>query len=175
MIDTVDLPASKSELLAFMKTQWAALIAAGDRFPDDVWLGPVDAAGWNIRDHMGHVAAWLRAETPLLADGTPIAQTTGMPQELWDSGDTDAINEWYRQSIVTKSPAEVRTERDRVFPALFEVVEAMPEADLANPARVSGLEASDRTLLTVMTENYGLHFDDHREQIEALGAMAERS
>ncbi|MEZ4507655.1 MAG: DinB family protein [Thermomicrobiales bacterium] len=175
MTDTVHLPTNKIELLAFMTDQWNALVSASDRFSDDVWLGPTNAAGWNIRDHVGHVATWLRVEKPLLAAGTPIWQTAGMPQELWDAGDTDAINEWYRKSIVTKSPAEVRVERDRVFPALFEVVAAMPEADLANPARVIGLEASDRPLLTVMTENYGLHFDDHRAQIEALGAMAERS
>jgi hypothetical protein len=48
----------------------------------------------------------------------------------------------------------------------------MPEEALARPARESGLEASDRPLLEVMTENYGLHFDDHRAQIEQLGIAA---
>ncbi len=170
MSETVKLPTNKTELLAFMNDQWIALVAASDKFPDDVWLGPVNAAGWNIRDHVGHVAAWLRAETPLLAAGTPIPQTTGMPQELWDAGDTDAINEWYRQSIVTKSPVDVRLERDRVFPKLFEVVSGLSEEDLGKPARESGLENSDRPLLEVMSENYGLHFDDHRAQIEQLGS-----
>jgi hypothetical protein len=45
----------------------------------------------------------------------------------------------------------------------------MSEEGLSRPARESGLEASDRPLLEVMTENYGLHFDDHRSQIEQLG------
>jgi hypothetical protein len=152
-----------------MDAQWRGLVAASDALSDDVWLGPVDAAGWCIRDHVGHVSAWLKAETPLLASGTPIPETTGMPRELWDSGDTDAINEWYRQSIVTMTPAEVRAERDRVFPLLVATVSALPEEAFAKPARESGLEASDRPLLTVMSENYGYHFDDHRAQIEALG------
>ena len=39
----------------------------------------------------------------------------------------------------------------------------------------SGLEASDRPLLTVMSENYGYHFDDHRAQIKALGRAGGRS
>ncbi len=162
-------PKTKSKLLAFMNEQWRGFVAASDALPDDVWLGPVDAAGWCIRDHVGHVAAWLTAETPLLAAGTPIPETTGMPASLWDAGDTDAINEWYRQRIVTRSPAEVRAERDRAFFQLVEVVSALPEEDFAKPARESGLEASDRPLLTVMSENYGYHFDDHRAQIEALG------
>jgi hypothetical protein len=162
-------PRTKSELLTFMNEHWRGLVAASDALPDEIWLAPVDAAGWCIRDHVGHVAAWLAAETPLLASGTPIPETTGMPAPLWDSGDTDAINEWYRRSIVTMSPAEVRAARDRAFPHLVEVVSALPEEDFAKPARESGLEASDRPLLTVMSENYGYHFDDHRAQIETLG------
>ena len=70
------------------------------------------------------------------------------------------------------SPAEVRSERNQVFPILFEVVSGMSEEALTRPARESGLEASDRSLLQVMTENYGLHFDDHRAQIEQLGMAA---
>ncbi len=171
MVDTTNIPGNKVELLAFMQRQWEGLVRASDALPDEVWLGPVDAAGWNIRDHVGHVTAWQKAEIPLLDAGTPIPETTGMPAELWAAGDTDAINEWYRRSIVTMSPAEVRAERDRVFPRLVEVVSAIPEEELLAPARESGLEDSDRPLLTVMSENYGLHFDDHRAQIEALGKV----
>ncbi len=169
MIDALAAPTSRAELLAFIQFQWDGLVRASDALPDAVWLGPVDSAGWNIRDHVGHVTAWLQAEIPLISAGTSIPETTGMPVELWDSGDTDAINEWYRQSIVTKSPAEVRAERDLVFPALIAMVSSLSDDDLAAPARVSGLESSDRSLLTVMSENYGYHFDDHRAQIEILG------
>ena len=170
MTDAADVPTNKTELLAFMREQWSGFVTASDALPDDVWLAPVDAAGWSVRDHVGHVATWLRAETALLGSGTPIPESTGMPAAIWDDGDTDAINEWFRRSIVTLSPAEVRIERDRVFPKLFEVVSGMSEEDLVRPARESGLEASDRPLLEVMTENYGLHFDDHRAQIEQLGS-----
>ncbi|HET9662289.1 MAG TPA: DinB family protein [Thermomicrobiales bacterium] len=175
MADAMKTPTNKAELLTFMQTKWDGLVRASDALPDEVWLGPVDAAGWNVRDHAGHVTAWQKAEMPLLSTGTPIPETTGMPAALWDAGDTDAINEWYRQSIVTMSPAEVRAERDRVFPRLVEVVSAIPEEDLLAPARERGLEDSERSLLTVMSENYGLHFDDHRAQIEALGKAAASS
>jgi hypothetical protein len=148
------------------------LVAASDALPDDKWLAPSNAAGWNVRDHVGHVAIWLRAETALLGSGIPIPETTGLPQAIWDSGDTDAINDWFRQSIVTKSPADVRIERDDAFPKLFDVVSGIPEEKLSKPARESGLENSDRPLLEVMSENYGLHFEDHRAQIEELGTSS---
>lgn len=70
------------------------------------------------------------------------------------------------------APAEIRAQRDRDFPRLVEAVSRFSDAALAQPARISGLEASDRPLLTVMSENYGLHFDDHRAQIEVLGKAA---
>ena len=169
MTDASDAPTNKTELLAFMRDQWNGLVTASDALADEVWLAPVDAAGWNVRDHVGHVATWLRAETALLDSGTPIPESTGMPDAIWNAGDTDAINEWFRGSVVNMSPGQVRIERDRVFPKLYEVVSGMAEEDLARPARESGLEASDRSLLEVMTENYGLHFDDHRAQILQLG------
>ena len=169
MSDAETIPTNKTELLAFMRDQWNAFVSASDMLSDTVWTGPVDAAGWNVRDHVAHVTIWLRAETALLSAGTPIPESTGMPESIWNAGDTDAINAWFRQSIVTLSPAEVRIQRDHVFPKLFEVVSGMSDEEMAKPARETGLEASDRPLLEVMTENYGLHFDDHRAQIEQLG------
>jgi hypothetical protein len=172
MTEPVELPSTKGELISFIRMQWNALVDASDLIPDDRWLAPLDAAGWSVRDHVAHVTSWLQAEIPLLSAGVPIPESTGMPEEIWDAGDTEAINEWFRQRTIHHSPAEVRLERDKVFPHLFEVVAAMSDDDLAKPARESGLENSDRPLLEVMNENYGLHFEDHRIQIEKLGAVA---
>jgi hypothetical protein len=169
MTDSANVPTNKTELLAFMRAHWAGFVSASDALTDDIWLGPVDVNGWSIRDHVGHVGIWLRAETALLGAGTPIPESTGIPEAIWNDGDTDAINEWFRQTLAHASPAEIRAERDRVFPELFETVAAISDEELARPARERGLEASDRPLLEVMSENYGLHFDDHRAQIEQLG------
>lgn len=171
MPDSLPLPTTKAELLAFMRQQWEGFVQASDRIPDDRWLEPTDAAGWNVRDHVGHVPIWIRAEIALLTDGTPIAVSTGMPQALWDAGDFDAVNAWFRATLQDRSPAEVRAERDAVFPLLFDLVSQLDDEALQRPARESGLEASDRPLLMVMSENYGLHFDDHRAQIETLGRV----
>jgi hypothetical protein len=169
MTNSADVPTNKTELLAFMRDQWAGFVSASDALPDEVWLFLVNSDGWSIRDQVGHVVLWTRAEIPLLTDGTPIAVTAGVPDSVRKSSDPNAVNEWFRESLQHLSPAEIRAERDRVFPRLFAAVSSMSEEDLAQPARVSGLEKSDRPLLQVMTENYGLHFDDHRAQIEQLG------
>jgi hypothetical protein len=172
MAEAMNVPSNKAELLAYMQNQWKEFVAASDALPDAVWLAPVDAAGWSVRDHVAHVVSWIRAETALLSNGTPLPASMGMPIEIWNSGDFDAQNAWIRQSNLDATPAKIRAERDRAFPVLVEVVAGMSDDDLAKPARESGLEASDRPLLEVMTENYGLHFDDHRNQIEQLGKVA---
>lgn len=169
MTDAMKLPATKAELLAFMQDQWNGFTRASDALPDEVWLSAVDDHGWSIRDHAGHVVLWTRSEIPLLTDGIPIAQTAGIPDAVWNSTDDNAVNEWFRATLRDRSPADIRAERDRVFPMLLEAVSAIPDDVLLGPARSIGLEDSDRSLLTVMSENYGLHFDDHRAQIEALG------
>ncbi len=175
MSDAMKLPATKAELLAFMQDQWNGFVRASDALPDDIWLSAVNDDGWSIRDHVGHVVLWTRSEIPLLTDGVPIAQTAGIPDAVWHSTDENAVNEWFRATLQDRSPADIRAERDRVFPILIEAVSAIPEEDFAKPARRSGLEDSDRPLLTVMSENYGLHFDDHRAQIEALGKASASS
>lgn len=169
MTDTDDPPANKSELLAFMQRHWDGFVNASDAVPDDVWLGPVDAAGWTIRDHVDHVVAWVTAEVALLGAGVPITESAGMPVEVWESENPDVGNEWLRQTRSPASPAALRAERDRIFPRLLDVVSGMSDAELAQPARISGLESSDRPLLLVISEYCGLHYDDHREQIVLLG------
>ena len=75
MTEAMTIPANKMELLAFMQDQWNGFVRASDALPDNVWLTTADAAGWSIRDHVGHVMVWTRAEIPLLTDGTPIPKT----------------------------------------------------------------------------------------------------
>ena len=172
MPEEMNLPTNREELLAFMQHQWDRFVTASDTLPYNIWLSPVDAGGWSIRDHVGHVMLWTQAEIPLLTEGTPIPQNAGIPDDVWNSTDDNAVNEWFRHKLQEISPAEIRDQRDRDFPALVEAVSKFSDEDLAKPARSIGLEDSDRPLLTVMSENYGLHFDDHRNQIEQIGKAA---
>jgi hypothetical protein len=151
-----------------MQERAEGLIEFTDALPDAIWTGPTDSAGWTIKDHVVHLVTWDRAEIALLLHGTSLQQSTAMPDEIWSSGDFDAMNEWNRQSAANETPAAVRAERNRVFAKLFEIVGGFSEADLARPVRDFGLEDSDRTLLAVCADFYGDHFDEHRRYIEQI-------
>ncbi len=160
------------ELLAYMQEQANALIEFTDALPDAIWTGPTDAAGWTVKDHVAHLVIWERAEIALLLHGTPLDQSTVMPDAIWGSGDFDRMNEWNRKSAVNISPAGIRAERDKVFEKLFEVVAELTEGDLARPVRDFGLEYSDRTMLAVCADFYGDHFEEHRRCVEQIVGVA---
>ena len=70
------------------------------------------------------------------------------------------------------SPATVRTERDRVFRKLAEVVSRFSDDDLARPAAEFGLEEPGKSLVSVLTEYHGAHFAEHRGHVERIAAQA---
>jgi hypothetical protein len=59
-------------------------------------------------------------------------------------------------------------ERDRVFRKLIEVVGKYSDADLARPATEFGLDEPGKTLLAVLIEYHGDHFEEHRGYIERI-------
>jgi len=89
----------------------------------------------------------------------------------WNAGDFDPINEEIRQQTIDDSPAAVRDERDRVFRKLVEVVSRFSDDDLARPANDFGLEEEGKSLLAVLTEYHGDHFEEHRGYIEIIVAQ----
>jgi len=167
---TKTVPANKAELLRYTEERWQAFAADADALPEATWTGPTDAAGWSVKDHVAHVVLWARTEFALLRHRTPMQQSQGVSDAVWNTGDHDLINEEVRQKTIGDSPAAVRAERDRVFPKLVETVSRLSDDDLARPANDFGLEEPGKSLLTVLTEYLGDHYEEHRGYIEKIVA-----
>jgi hypothetical protein len=171
MADTMTVPTNKAELLAYYETRWQAFVAETDALSDAQWVGLTDAAGWSVKDHVAHIVGWVRAEIALLQFRTPLQQSAGISDAVWASGDYDAMNEEARQQTITDSPAAIRAERDRVFRKLIEVVSRFSDDDLARPANDFGLDEEGKSLLAVLIEYHGEHFEEHRGYIEIIVAQ----
>jgi hypothetical protein len=171
MADTKTVPTNKTELLEYYEARWQAFVAESDALSDAQWSGLTDAAGWSVKDHVAHIVGWVRAEIALLQFRTPLQQSAGISDAVWASGDYDAMNEEARQQTITDSPAAIRAERDRVFRKLTEVVSQFSDEDLARPAIEFGLEEPGKTLLKVLTEYHGDHFEEHRGYIANIAAQ----
>jgi hypothetical protein len=172
MTATRAVPTTKAELLADTEERWHALVACTDALTDAQWTGLTDAGGWSVKDHVAHVVTWVRAEIAPLRDRTPLQQSAGIPDLVWNSGDSDQMNAYLREQTLGDSPATVRTERDRVFRKLVEVVAGMSDADLARPATEFGLEEPGTSLVSVLTKDLGDHFAEHRGSVERIVAQA---
>ncbi len=175
MADTRTAPANKAELLAHTEERWRAFVTYTDALSEAEWTQPTDAAGWSVKDHVAHVVLWVRTEIALLRHGTPMQKSLGISDAVWNArwnaGDFDPINEEIRQQTIDDSPAAVRDERDRVFRKLVEVVSRFSDDDLARPANDFGLEEEGKSLLAVLTEYHGDHFEEHRGYIEIIVAQ----
>ena len=57
---------AKLRLRERMDTGLEELLASIDALTDEDLIGPVDAVGWNVRDHLTHLAAWADGIAALL-------------------------------------------------------------------------------------------------------------
>jgi hypothetical protein len=169
MVVSMTVPANKAELLVYTEEQWQAFVAFTDALSETEWTDPTDAQGWSVRDHVMCVVSWMRAEIALLEYGTPMRESQGMSQELWDTWDFYLWNKHVRQQWVNDSPAAVRTERDRVYRKLLDVYAGLSDEDLARPAAEFGFSwEGEKPLLTALREYHGDHFAEHRGYIEVI-------
>ncbi len=169
MIVADTMPANKTELLAFTERNWRAFVAYTDSLTDEEWVSPVDERGWTVKDHVAHVVTWTRVKTALLRYGTPLQQSAGIPDTIWNSGD-DAINEAARQPSIHDSPAAIRAARDAAFPKLLEALNRLSDEALAAPASDQWFFTPGASLLAVQIDYHGKHFAEHREYIQAIVA-----
>ena len=171
MARTMTVPTNKAELLAYTEERWRAFVACTDALSEAEWMGPTDAAGWSVKDHVAHVVLWVRTEIALLRYRTPMQQSLGISDAAWNAGGFDPINEEIRQQTIADPPATIRDERDRVYRKLVEVVSGFSDEDLARPANDFGLDEKGKSLLAVLTEYHGDHFEEHRGYIETIVAQ----
>jgi hypothetical protein len=172
MTVTTSLPANKTELLAYTTESWRSLAEFADALTDAQWTAPVDAGGWAVKDHIAHFVFWVRAEIAVMQHRTPLEQSAGIPDALWNTGDFDQINDYVRQGFANETPTTIRAERDRVFAQLIKVVGKFSDEDLERPATTFGFEEEGKTLLTVLTEYHGDHFREHAGYVRMLVAQA---
>jgi uncharacterized damage-inducible protein DinB len=101
---------------------------------DEQMLATRDAAGWNLRDHVTHLAAWadgiaalLRREDRWAAMGLAMANPEG------DEPDYEWINAQIAARHQALPPGEARAWLLAAHERVRQAVEALPEAELGRP------------------------------------------
>ena len=117
-----DEPRTKEALIARIHDRWEALQTLLGRLSDGEKEQPL-GDGWSAKVHLAHLAAWETSALALL-EGKNRGDEMGVPRDVWDGHDTDAINGVIAERSVGRPLAEVEAEakatHDRLLARLRE-------------------------------------------------------
>ncbi len=163
---------SVQELRTRMDAGLAAFLAELDRLTDEQMQIPRDAAGWNIRDHLTHLAAWAEGIAALLhREDRWSAMGLATPPPEDQEHDYDLINEQIAVQYRDRSAAQARAWLVAAHERVAAAVEAIGDAGLAEPydryvAPFTG-QAGDPIVQYISGNTYE-HYAEHLPWIQAI-------
>lgn len=169
-------PRDKTELLARIDRSWAALMEAVGRLSDAQLAAPRDAAGWAIKDHLAHLAAWERSIVYLLR-GQPRHEALGIDEATYRAGlagDVERDNAAIYERTKDLPPAAVLETLRDVHRQLLDALAGLTDADLGKtysqylPDEPG--EDSEAPIADYIAGDTYEHFDEHHAWIAALTA-----
>lgn len=163
-------PATVAELLRDIDAAWNALNGAIAQLSDAQMTGPTDAAGWTVKDHLAHLAAWENSVLVILRDRRPQHEGLGVDKATWDGEDIDVTNEAVRRDNANAPLDEVLIRLETVHAQLVQTIREMTDAELRLPVDhwVSG--GGDFPVVHKITGNTSEHYPEHREWMLAIVA-----
>lgn len=170
-----DLPTTVSELRARMDSGLASFEAALGQLTEEQLTGPRDAVGWNVRDHLTHLAVWADGVTALLRGEDRWAAMGVEPVLAPDSDpptyDFDVINERIAERHRGLSGAAALAMAVESHRRMAAAVETLRDEQLAWPYSRFGKpvigDGSTPIAQYVAGDSYE-HYPEHLEWIEAL-------
>ncbi len=163
---------TKAALLEQIESSWPALDSLLDRLTETQMTALQDRAGWTVKDHLVHLAAWEDSVTALFR-GQPRHQAMGIDEASFTTGSSDEINALIQARRKDDSLHDVLAQLRASHESLMAALARLSDADLTRRARdlFPAFPARDeRRLIDVIYENTAEHFDEHTGWIEKLVA-----
>lgn len=124
----------REEIQARMGTGLGSLLEALDALSEAQLVGPVDAAGWNARDHIGHLASWAEGIAALVRrENRWAAMGLSMDEPEGDEPDYDVMNAELREKCRALTPQETRRWLVAAHGAVVDAMAALTHSDLGQP------------------------------------------
>lgn len=163
-------PLTKAQLLKETDQRWSELNAALDRLTDDQMTNIRDAAGWAVKDHLTHIAAWERSIVSLF-QGKTRHEGLGVDEKLFLEGEDEAINAEIQRQTNHLTLTEVRAQMTDVHNQLLSLLQPMSDEDLMKPYSHYAPNATTERESPVFFRVHGNaagHFEEHLGWIESL-------
>ncbi len=165
---TLPPPFTRDELLDSFETEWLALMQVVEAANPDDLLAKTDAGGWNVRDHLANLSAWLESVIVMVRDGQPQWTGLGAPEKLFGYADYDPLNEAIRQNTIDWPVSDVLAQLRARHDEMIGLVSAMSDEDLLRPVKEFVAGAGDFAICYKIDGNGPHHYREHRPWIEAI-------
>lgn len=124
-------PTEKRAVLRQARQRWDALHALIEGLPVHEIEQPL-GDGWSVKVHIAHIAAW-EASTAALLQREHRGDALGVPRELWESEDTDAVNDVIAKRAAARDWVDIERESLATHNQLLTLVESMTQEELDLP------------------------------------------
>ncbi len=161
-------PFTRDQLLELFDSEWKQLMAVIDGASNEDLVTKTDPAGWNVRDHLGNLAAWLNSVIVMVRDGKPQWTGLGAPQKLFGFADYDPLNEAIRQNTIQWSAERVVAELRDNHETMLGIVAKMSNEDLLKPVNDYVPGEGDFAICYKIDGNGPHHYREHREWITEI-------
>lgn len=161
-------PFTQKQLLEAFATEWDALIAVIDAADEEALMNKTDAAGWNTRDHLGNLSAWLESVIVMVRDGQMQWTGLGAPEKLFGFADYDPLNEAIRQNTVDWPIDRVLEQLRERHETMVGIVTGMSDDDLLKPMDDYVPGTGTFAVCYKIDGNGPHHYREHREWISEI-------
>jgi hypothetical protein len=150
---------------------WAALQSALSRLTPSQLIDPKDAAGWSVKDHVLHLAAWERSVVFLL-QGRPRHAGLGVSESTYLNETFETINAAIFANTSSATPEDALAQLRDVHMQMMALLQPLTDDDLSKPYRAylpdEEREGDGPPVVDVIYSNTAEHFTEHLHWINAL-------
>jgi len=156
------MPKDKPELMSTIEREWRLLTDVVEKLTDGQMTTP-DSGGWSPKDNLAHITEWMNILIGYYIEGRPSDEVTGIPKDVTQDWDVDAVNKIFFERNKDKSLKDVRDGLRQMYDRARAKLESMTYEDLLKPRHADDPDKSP-VLISVL-ENTTEHFVEHRETI----------
>ena len=163
---------NKAKLLNEIDRGWSKVSDFVSSLTDAQLTDLIDANGWNIKDHLIHLAVWEDGIYALLQGLQRLdTEYMGIDEKIWERGDNDEINAIIRERYRDLPLTDVLLRRQQVHQRLIEKIQSMTDEDLQRPYRFYENHSTDESpVIAHIIGNTFAHYADQLPWMKAIAA-----
>jgi uncharacterized protein (TIGR03083 family) len=162
-------PVTIQNCLGYIAFVWNELQAFLAALSDEQTEQRTDAAGWAVKDHVAHLAAWENGIAALL-EGESRTQAMGITEADWNLGD-DGINDIIFRQHREKNGEQAKAYLNHVHARLLANLERLNDADLLRP--YNSFDAASSSTGPIIEQIAGNTFGHYAEHLPWMRAIAQ--